>query len=193
VAVDENGNDLGAVGIVLTGTAALAPFGTAVPAPAAGAARDLVLDPLYKGLGLRTEDGGPQWAWEADGDPLKFYEDGYSVPTGLANVTCVMTLAQTDPWVREVISGKKPDANGYISFDGGGHATRYVLFTEELFKDLRIRRRVAGLVTVQAVAEAKHERGAVLSYEVTFKIERSAAVGGGHFGEWVIPAEPEAP
>lgn len=194
MAVDSQGNDLGAVGVVVTGAAALAPFGTEdIPTPSEGANPALVLGSDFKGLGLRTQDGGPQWAWEADGDPLTFYEDGYSIPTGLANVTCVMTLAQTDPWVREVISGQKPDSNGYISFDGGGHATRYVLYTEELFKNLAIRRRVAGLVTVQSVVEAKHERGAITSYEVTFKVERSADVGGGHFGEWVIPGIGAAP
>lgn len=191
--VDENGNDLGAVGVVVTGSAALAPFGTAVPTPSAGANPALLLDELYKGLGLRTEDGGPQWAWEKDGDPLAFFEDGYSIPTGLANVTCVMKLAQTDAWIREVISGQEPDEHGYISFDGGGHATRYVLFTEEVFRNLAIRRRVAGLVTVDSVAEDKAERGSILGYEVTFKIERSAAVGGGHFGEWVIPGISGAP
>lgn len=194
MAVDEKGNDLGAVGVVVTGAAALAPFGTAdIPTPAQGGNPALVLGKSFKGLGLRTQDGGPQWAWEADGDPLGFYEEGYSIPTGLANVTCVMTLAQTDPWVREVISGQKPDANGYISFDGGGHSTRYALFTEEVFKNLSIRRRVAGLVTVQSVKESKHERGAISSYEVTFKVDRSVAVGGGHFGEWVIPGIGAAP
>lgn len=187
--MDANGNNLDAVKVVVTGSAALAPFGTAVPTPVEGGARELTLAAAFKGVGLRTQDGGPQWAWEKDGDAIELYEDGYSMPSGLANVTLVMKLAQTDAWVREIISGKKPDANGYLVFDGGGHATRYVLFTEEVFKDLSIRRRVAGLATVDSVAEDKSERGAILGYEVTFKIDRSAAVGGGHFGEWLI--EPE--
>lgn len=187
MSVDVNGNNLDAVAIPVTGAAALAPFGTAVPTPADGKNPSLVLDPAFKGLGLRTQDGAPQWAWEKDGDPIEFFEEGYSLPTGLANVTCVMKLAQTDAWIREVISGKAPDEHGFISFDGGGHATRYVLFTEEVFKNLSIRRRVAALVTVESASEDRAERGAVLGYEVTFKVERSAAVGGGHFGEWVIP------
>ncbi|MHA3682784.1 hypothetical protein ACXR2W_00785 [Leucobacter sp. HY1908] len=191
--MDANGNDLSAVKVVVTGSCALAPFGTVVPTPVEGALAELVLDVAFKGVGLRTQDGGPQWAWEKDGDALELYEDGYSVPSGLANVTLVMKLAQTNAWVREIISGKKPDENGYIVFDGGGHATRYVVFTEEVFKDLSIRRRVAGLATVDTVTEDKSERGAILGYEVTFKIERSAAVGGGHFGEWLIEPEVVVP
>ena len=186
MAVDEKGNDLSAVAVVVTGSAAVAPYGTVVPTPELGGKAELVLDEAYKGVGLRTEDGAPQWAWERDGDPIKLFEEGYSIPSGLANVTCVMKLAETNPWVREIISGKKPDANGFISFDGGGHATRFVLYTEELFKNGSIRRRVAALATVDSVTEDRAERGAILGYEVTFKIERHDAVGGGHFGEWIV-------
>lgn len=193
MSVDEKGNDLSAVAVVVTGSAALAPYGSTVPTPAEGKSPALILDEAFKGVGLRTQDGGPQWAWEKDGDPIELFEDGYSIPTGLANVTCVMKLAQTDHWVREIISGRKPDANGYISFDGGGHSTRYVLYTEEVFKNYSIRRRIAGLATVDTVTEDRAERGALLGYEVTFKIERSAAIGGGHFGEWLILPEPEEP
>lgn len=182
---------MAAVKVALTSSAALAPFGTPVPTPSEGGAYDLQLEPTFKGVGLRTEDGGAQWAWEKDGDAIQLLEDGFSIQTGKANVTCVMKFAQTDAWVREIISGKKPDANGYIVFDGGGHDTRFVLYTEELFKDLSIRRRVAGLVTVDTVTEDKNERGALMGYEVTFKVERSPAVGNGHFGEWVIEPEPE--
>lgn len=183
---DAKGNDLNSVLVPVTGRAALAPFGSPIPAPSEGANLDLVLSELYKSLGLRTADGAPQWAWEADGEAIEFFEEGYNLPSGLANVTVVMKLAETNPWVREIISGKKPDENGYITFDGGGHATRYVLWTEEAFKNKTVRRRVAPQVTVQSVAEDRGERGAVLGYEVTFAVSRHDDVDNEHFGEWVI-------
>lgn len=186
MAADEQGNDLNAVAVPVTGRAALAPFGTPIPTPTEGAVKSLMLDAAFKSPGLRTSDGAPQWAWEADGDPLEFFEEGYSLPSGLSNVTVVMKFAESNDFVREIISGQKPDANGYIEFDGGGHATRYVLYTEEIFKNLDIRRRIAPLVTVQSVAEDRGERGAILGYEVTFKVDRHALVGGRHFGEWFL-------
>lgn len=193
MAADEQGNDLNAVAVPVTGRAALAPYGTPVPTPVEGANLELVLAPAFKSLGLRTTDGAPQWAWEADGDPIEFFEDGYRLPSGLANVTCVMKLAETNPWVREVISGQTPDENGYIEFDGGGHATRYVLFTEEVYKNLDVNRRAAALVTVASVAEDRGERGAVKGYEVTFKIDRHPSLNNKHFGDWLIPGTAPVP
>lgn len=188
MAADSAGNDIAAVAVPVTGFIGVAPFGTAIPTPASGAEEDLVLDPLFKKLGLLKSDGGPQWAWEQTGDPIEFWQDGYSLPSGLANVTLAVTAAQTDAWVRELISGATPDANGYINFDGGGHATQYVVFTEEIFKSGAIRRRVAANVQVQSVVEDRSTRGEVLGYAITFKINRSAATGNAHFGEWVLAA-----
>lgn len=188
---DLKGNDVSAVAVPVTGLAALAPHGTPVPTPEQGKAAELSLNEAFKPVGLRTQDGGPQWSWEVDGDPIQFYEDGYQIPTGMANVTVTMKLAQTDPWVREIISGKKPDENGFISFDGGGNTNRYALYTEDIFKSGYIRRRIAGLATVQSATEDRHERGAVLGYEVVFSIARHESVGGGHFGEWLIAPSSE--
>ena len=39
----------------------------------------------------------------------------------------------------------------------------------------------------RSVAEDKSERGNVLGYEVTYKIDRSPALGNEHIGEWLIP------
>lgn len=186
---DAQGNDITAVAVPLTGFIGLAPFGTDFPTPAEGATDPLTpaLDAAFKKLGLLKDDGGPQWAWEADGDPIEFWQDGYSIPSGLANVTAACTAAQTDPFVRSLISGKTPDANGYITVDGGGHATRYVLFTEEIFKNGAIRRRVAPNTQVQSVVEDQSTRGEALGYALTFKINRSPLVNNEHFGEWLLP------
>ena len=190
MAADSAGNDITAVAVPVTGTIGVAPFGTDIPTPAEGATDPLTpaLDPAFKKVGLLKADGGPQWAWEQTGDAIEFWQDGYSLPSGLANVTLTITAAQTDAWVRELISGSTPDANGYINFDGGGHSTQYVVFTEEIFKNGAIRRRVAANVQVQSVVEDKSTRGEVLGYVITFKINRSPVTGNAHFGEWVLAA-----
>ena len=185
---DSQGNDIAAVAVPVTGFIGVAPFGTAIPTPAEGADEELTLAAAFKKLGLLKADGGPQWAWEQTGDAIEFWQDGYSLPSGLANVTLTVTAAQTDAWVRELISGATPDVNGYINFDGGGHATQYVVFTEEIFKNGAIRRRVAPNAQIQSVVEDKSTRGEVLGYVITFKINRSPLTGNAHFGEWVLAA-----
>ncbi len=191
MAADLAGNDIAAVFVPVTGFIGIAPFGTDFPTPAEGATDPLTpaLDAAFDKLGLLKDDGGPQWAWEADGDPIEFWQDGYSIPSGLANVTVVVTAAQTDAVVRSIVSGKTPDANGYITVDGGGHATQYVLFTEEIAKNGVIRRRVAPNVGVQSVTEDQSTRGEVLGYQITFEVRRSPLVGNEHFGEWLVVPE----
>jgi hypothetical protein len=189
MAADSNGNDILAVGVPVTGFIGFAPFGTAIPTPLAGAADDLTLDPAFKKIGLLKTDGGPQFAWAADGDPIEFWQDGYSIPSGLAAVTLAITAAEIlADHVREIIAGIAPDANGYLELDGGGHATRWVVFSEEIFKTGAIRRRVAPNVSLQSSTEDRSERGAVNGNALLFDVNRSPAVGGKHFGEWVLPA-----
>lgn len=188
MAADSFGNDVEAVGVPVTGHIGFAPFGTAVPAPLAGAAADFTLPVDFKLPGLLTEDGGFEWTMEADGDAIVFWQEGFSLPSGLANVELKVKFAQTDATVRGIIRGKTADANGYLTIDGGGTSARYVVFTEEIFKNDVIRRRVAANVGVKNVKEDKSERGKVLGYEVTFSIDRSPELENNHLGEWLIAA-----
>lgn len=183
---DAQGNDIALVGVPVTGFVALAPFGTAIPTPAAGGVAGFVLDPAYRKLGLLKTDGGPGWTFERDGDQLEFWQEGYSLPSGLANVALAATAAEQNAWVRQIKSGKIPDANGYITFDGGGHATPFVAFTEEIFKNGMIRRRVAPNVQVDSVTEDRNTRGEVIGDAISFKVNRSPLVNNEHFGEWVL-------
>jgi hypothetical protein len=193
MAADSLGNDVGAVGVPVTGRIGIAPLGTPIPSPAEGASTTLTLDPEFKIPGLLTEDGGFEWTTEADGDPIVFWQDGYSIPSGQANAELVVKFAQTDEVVRGIIRGKTADANGYITVDAGGTDKRYVVFTEEIFKNGSIRRRVAPNVGITGVKEDKSERGSVLGYETTFGIARSPEVENEHFGEWLIPATATVP
>jgi hypothetical protein len=194
MAADEQGNDIGAVGVPVTGSIGFAPYGTAIPTPTTGAADDLVLDPAFVKIGLLKEDGGPQFAWAADGDPITFWQDGYSIPSGLANVTLTLTAAETlAAKVREIIAGIAPDANGYLELDGGGHATRWVVFSEEIFANGAIRRRAAPSLTLQSSTEDQSTRGDVMGNQLVFDIHRHASVGNKHFGEWVLAPEVATP
>ena len=185
---DSFGNDVSAVGVPVTGHMGVAPFGTAVPTPVEGAATTYVLPVAYQLPGLLTEDGGFEWSMEADGDPIEFWQEGFSIPSGLANVTLKVKYAQTDETVRGIIRGKTADANGYITIDGGGTSAKYVIFTEEIFKSGLIRRRVAANASIESVSEDKSERGSVLGYEVVYSIARSPELANDHIGEWLIPA-----
>jgi hypothetical protein len=182
---DTFGNDIAAVGIPVTGFLGFAPAATLKPAPAAGGAFDFVLPAAYKKAGLLTEDGGFEWTLEADGDPITFWQEGYSIPSGLANATLVAKLAQYDDIVRQLAYGKEPDENGYITIDAGGHALEFVAFTEEIFKNGVIRRRVAE-VSVKGAKVDKSERGNVNGTEITFSAKRSADLNNEHIGEWLV-------
>lgn len=189
---DTNGNDVTAVGVPVTGFLGYAPAGTTLPTPTEGGAAGFVLPTAFKKAGLLTEDGGFEWTLEPDGDPIKFWQDGYSIPSGLANAECVAKLAQYDEIVRHIAWGETPDDNGYITIDAGGHALEFVIFTEEIFKNGVIRRRVA-VVTVKTPKVDKSERGSVNGTEVTFVARRVPALQNKHLGEWLIPAEPAVP
>lgn len=185
---DAKGNDVTAVGVPVTGSLGFAPIETAFPTAVEGADPAYVLPAAFRKAGLFKEDGGFEWTLEPDGDPIVFFQEGYSIPSGRANVKLVVKLAQYDEIVRELSYGKVADANGYITIDGGGHATEYAVFTEEIFKNGVIRRRVAaGQVT--GVKQDKDERGEVLGTELTFTIKRSASLNDEHIGEWLIPAD----
>lgn len=186
MAADSFGNDVSAVGVPVTGHMGVAPFGTAVPTPLEGASDTYILPVAFKLPGLLTEDGGFEWSMEADGDPIEFWQEGFSIPSGLANVTLKVKYAQTDETVRSIIRDRVPDVNGYITIDGGGTSAKHVVFTEEIFKSGLIRRRVAANVSIESVAEDKSERGSVLGYEVTYKIDRSPVLNNDHIGEWLI-------
>lgn len=190
---DSFGNDVTAVGIPVSGFFGYAPIDTILPTPVEGGSIGFTLPAAFKKAGLLTEDGGFEWTEEADGDPITFWQDGYSIPSGLANVTLVAKLAQYDAIVREVTYGKTADSNGYMTLDGGGHATRYVLFSEEIFKNGVIRRRVAADAGVSTAKRDKSTRGEVNGTELTFTVARSPLLKNEHIGEWLIPAAADTP
>lgn len=189
MAADEFGNDIGAVGVALTGMAAIAPFGTEIPTAVEGAAETLALPAAFKKVGLRTEDGAPEWTEEPDGDPIQFFEDGYTIASGKANVTVKMILAETSRLVDELRSGNEFDANGYIEVSVATNTKEYALFTETVYANDTIVRQAAEKVTVLSVKTQKDTRGEVTGHEVEFKVHR---INGKHYGKWLIRPEAAA-
>ena len=190
MAADDLGNDLSTVFVPVTGYMGYGPKDTEVPASAALSQADYTLPAAVKKVGLIKEDGGFEWTGEPDGDAIKFWQDGYELPSGMVSATLAVTLAQTDPIVRELIYGKAPDVNGVIDVELASNINSYWLCTEEVAKNGVIRRRVIPNASIQSVKEDKSERGTVTGYAVTFSTNRSAAIGMAHFREAVIPPEP---
>ncbi len=183
---DAAGNDVGAVGIPITGNIGVAPVVVGnVLTSAAGAEPVLELPAAYRKLGLIKPDGGFNWTLEPSGDRIEFFQSGYSIPSGLATATLEVGLAQTDAVVREVSYGKVPDANGYITIDAGGHLTQYLVFTEEIFQNGWIERRLGVASVISAVVD-RSTRGEVRGTNITFGFERSAYFANEHFGQWLF-------
>lgn len=192
MSTDAQGNDIAAVAVPVSGFIGYAVLGTPIPTPSEGADPDYVLPGAFKKLGLLKTDGGPQWSDAPDGDPLEFWQQGYTLPTGLANVTVEVSLAQTNENVRTFMRGKTADINGFMTIDGGGSAAHWVIFTEEIFKNGAIRRRVAPDGNILTAVEDKSTRGDILGYDTTINVNRSDIVDGQHFGEWLILADGDA-
>ena len=190
--IDSQGNDLSKVFVPVTGFLGFGPQNTPIPASAVLGALTYALPPAVRKVGLIKEDGGFEWAAEADGDAIKFWQEGYELPSGQVKATLTVTLAQTDPISRELTTGKVPDANGVIDVDLGGNTNVYWLCTEEVAKNGVIRRRIVPNATVQSVKEDKSERGTVLGYQVVFSTNRSAEINA-HYREAVIQATGATP
>ncbi len=189
MAADSAGNDILAVGVPIGGFIGIGPFGTTLPAADEGNDPDLTLNAAIKKIGLVKPDGGPQFAWGSSGDPLTFWQDGYSIGSGDSTTTLTVSAAQAlSDYTRQIISGAAPDTNKYTEVDGGGNDTVFVGFTEEVFKNGAIRRRAIGSMQLQSQTEDQSTRGQVLGVQLVFKINRSPLFNNKHFGEWVIPA-----
>ena len=192
MAADQAGNDVTLVGIPVTGFMAYAiGHEVAIPTPVEGKAPTVTLAQGFVKVGLLTEDGGFEWDEEPDGDPIVFWQDGYQVPTGKGNATLKFTTAENSAVARKLRTGTTPDANGYLTVDAGGTKPKITVYTEEIYANGAIRRRVArGQVSTAKVA--KSERGSVQGTEFEISALKHADFTstdnptGGHYGEWVI-------
>lgn len=186
MAADVNGNDLGAVGIPISGRIAFAPYGTALPTAIELADPDYILPVAWKIPGLIKVDGGFQWN-ENRSAPQEFLQEGYELPLGTGTCTLTVALAETSDLVREIIRGEAPVA-GVLEVDVDGNPVQKAVFTEELFKNGVIRRRAAANAFLAQVNTDRTERGSVNGIGTTWNVKRHAAHDNRHYREALIPA-----
>lgn len=184
MALDDNGFDIGVVGIPIFGGVWLADESDTTKIDKADLI-DVTFSPSeasWNKAPLRTEDGGGTWTLEKDGDDIVFFEEGYSIPSGLANATFVFTAAGYTALVQKLQSGSKPDSDGYLVVDAGGSGNSYRFFWKENYRNGSVIHR-SGTCSA-SVAETQATRGEVKGYEVTLTVKYQVGLGGkagGHF------------
>ncbi|NMW88051.1 hypothetical protein [Mobiluncus curtisii] len=187
MAADKQGNDLSKVGIPVTGGVAVQLDGTPVfLTPEEGKKTPLQVPAAYTYIGLITEDGGPEETAEG-GDAIKFWQDGYTL-TGSDTLKVAVELAEMNPTVQNLITGKTPDANGCIKIDSAHSNKKYPLFVGIEYKN-GMQRRMNGMASIESVEVGQSSRGEVTGRKVTFTWEREPAIGNAYYLEWWINAD----
>ena len=118
MAADKDGNNLGAVKVVLSSKILLAHYDASKSLTAAMIAKT-VADPMTKltgiftvkqNVGLITSDGAPEDGRDGD-DATEFHQPGYKLQAADPTLTLGFTVAEDNDLTREIMKGK-PDSNG---------------------------------------------------------------------------------
>lgn len=193
MAADEQGNDLGAVGVPITGMAAFAPLAAEnVLTKAELGASPLVLPPAYRKLGLYKVDGGPAPGRETE-DPIEFFQIGYTL-AGAGTRSIVITLAEQNANVQRLIEGAEPDENGVIEVSSSLPDNRFILFAGTKYRN-RLEKRQLGVASVTSVELDQQERGSVEGAAVTFTWAEHDLFNGAPFWQYgpAVPGSTPAP
>lgn len=189
MAADAEGNDIGAVGVPITGFAAVqlppttGDFTPLFVDSEEGAATPLTLPTGYVKVGLFTQDGGPQEGGDA-GDAIEFFQQGYKAP-GDDQPNIVITLAEFSAIVRRLTTGQTPDENGMIVVKGLTPDHTFPLFVATRFKNGWSRRR-NGFARISAIEVSQETRGEVNGRAVTFDWIFNDEIGG-FYRDWLVP------
>jgi len=180
---DADGDDLGAVGVPITGFAAVQlTGGPTYLTSVQGATLPITVPAGYEKVGLFKVDGGPQEGGDA-GDPIEFFQQGKKL-AGDDQPTIQINLAQFDQRVRRLTTGKTPDANGMIVITGLTPDTTFPLLVVTKYKNGATRVR-NGLARISAVETDQETRGEVNGRAVTFEWIWDETVGG-FYRDWLI-------
>ena len=180
---DAEGNDLGAVGVPITGFAAVQlTGGPTFVSSAAGAASPLVMPAGYQKVGLFKVDGGPQDGGDV-GDKIEFFQEGYKL-SGADKPNVQISLAQFDSLVRRLLTGQTPDANGMVTIQAMTPDTVFPLFVVTKFKNGWSHRR-NGLARISTIEVDKETRGEVKGRNTTFEWVYDETVGG-FYRDWLV-------
>lgn len=184
---DEQGNDLGAVGVPITGLAAFAPLDAANVIPKSGlGASPLALPAGAKRLGLFKQDGGPTPGRET-GDAIEFFQVGYKL-AGEGTRSVQIGLAEQNPTVQALIEGAEPDEHGVIEVSSSLPDNRFILYEVTRYRN-GLEKRKEGVAFISAVEPDQQERGSVEGAAVTFTWLEHDMFNGAPFWQWG-PAKP---
>ncbi len=191
---DDNGNDLDAVGVPITGLAAFAPalLANVLTKEVLGAS-PLVLPAAFKRLGLYKVDGGPAPSRDSE-DPIEFFQVGYT-KAGLGTRAVVIGLAEQNAAVLALTEGATPDANGVIEVSSSLPDNRFILVNVVRYRG-GIEKRQIGVASITSVEYDQSERGAVEGANVTFTWQEDDLFNGApfwQFGPAVPGTAPETP
>jgi hypothetical protein len=179
---DQQGNDLDAVSVPITGLAAFAPLLEAnVIEKADLGASPLVLPAAFKRLGLYKQDGGPAASRES-GDALEFFQKGYTL-AGDGTRTVVIGLAENNAAVLQLTEGKEPDENGVIEVSSSLPDNRFILLVVTKYRN-GTEDRDLGVASVTAVEPDQAERGSVKGSNVTFTWQEDPLFNDAPFWHW---------
>ncbi|MDR2294685.1 MAG: hypothetical protein LBE05_05725 [Microbacterium sp.] len=191
MAADEQGNDLDAVGVPITGLAAFAKLETTnVIAKDKMGAKPLALGAAFQMIGLYKQDGGPAAARDA-GEAIEFFQKGYSI-AGDGTRTVAITAAEMNAAVLELTEGVEPDTNGVVAVSSSLPNNRFILFTVTRYRGGWEKRR-QGVAFVSQVEPDQEERGAVEGQKITFTWVEHDLFGGSPYWEWQGIPGPVAP
>lgn len=181
------------VGVPVDGFTSIAPKGTTLPTAAEMADPDFSPPAAFKGLGLRTADGAPDWA-EAPSEMIELYEE-VDVSAGSGKLTVTQTFAEYGDKFRGLIRGATV-TDGVMDVDID-QVVECVLYTEDRFRQYDgtfvLRRRLGDNARITSVSAAKPQRGQIPGTVVTWSVKRSQRLGGKHFREAVVPIVEEEP
>lgn len=187
MAADAAGNDITQVFIPVTGFLAFAPYGTAYPSAVELGTYGYTPPAAWKRAGLITVDGGFGWS-EDRATAIEFFQDSYQVNPGNGTASLAVKLAETGANVRQFLRNLTADVNGVIDVDIDADV-RWAVYTEEVDKLGRIRRRVGGNAWLATNAADRSTRGEVNGNEATFTVKRDPNNANKHFREAIVEAD----
>lgn len=185
MAADKDGNDLGAVKVVLSSRILLARYDSSKSLTAMMIAKT-VADPMTKltgiftvgqNVGLITSDGAPEDGRDGD-DATEFHQPGYKLQAGDPTLTVKFTVAEDNDLVREIMKGK-PDSNGVYHVSDIVQDAKWFAYQETVLKN-KVHRRRLGVVQITSAEPAQDTRGEVSGVELTAEWTVDATVDSGN-------------
>ena len=191
MAADIAGNDLSAVGVPITGFAAVCwevAEANVIADTEMGKATVTLAAEKWHYLGLFKDDGGAETGSDSE-DATEFFQQGYKL-AGLSTRTIKLGLAEDNPVVQRLLDGKEPNANGVVYVEASDPSEPFLLFSATQFKNGFVERR-HGVARISEIEVDQEERGSVRAKSVTFEWVPSPLFQNLPYKKWF--GKPSAP